>query len=647
MLLKISNNHLKFFLVFLPILFLFTNFSYLLSNIKITQPKNGDTIISGKPSKICWEGSYNNPVRIEFSTNNGDSWNIIAESFIGNCYDWVPAPIEFENLMIKITLFNVHSPSLIHLMKPAHIGEINSVRFSRDLRSFLSSGADSKVLLWDFDSGKMIDSLIFQKNNKVFSAVFFHNSDTILIALDSTGVIWLRKENRLINLPKFGNIVRSVAVHPIENTFALSSYSGVVKFYNFDNGVEEIFKYFSKDSTPIYNVRFSNTGHFFHLSDYNGNTDVLNYPFTANTFVGSYSSSNNKGNVVWSADISFDARFIASGGVDDSVRVWDIWKKLLINTYDKHRFHIRAVNFHPAGYVCMSGSLDKFIRQWNIFTLEDFCEPIDNRGQVISADYSYDGNYIISGGRDSAIKIWRNCYRTEFNDTIEVILRNLLRVRIPHLVSSPNKKISIPIIIENPSGIYLSEKVLANISVEIPNRLLHIRNPEFQNQNTKKTRKDTVNFEKLMFLKGSIDTINTLVLKGDRNFEEIRLLSFEFDEDINIILEKDDGSIRIEEHCVGDFNSEIHFSSSRFSLLISPNPANEGKVEVAVNLLEDGIYLMDIISNNGEFVRLFEKYFLAGSYKFVLDVSGFSSGLYHLKLSSPTEEQTGKLIILK
>lgn len=647
MFLKIFDKLFFSFVAIYSTSFIFLNLNYAFSKIKITTPQKGDTIISGKPEKICWEANNNYPVNLEYSTNQGKNWISIIENYYGNCFDWIPPVSDFENFMLRVKLTESHSPTLIKLIKPAHFGEINTVRFSNDHSLFLSSGADSKVILWDFESGNAIDSLIFPKLNRVYSAEFFHNHDTILVAYDTTALIWLRKENKVINLPKFEKIVRSVAVNPVENIIAISSYSGKVKLYKISDEIEEINEFYSEDTAAIYDIRFSPDGQLLHFSDYNGKTKICKSPFNNSNIVGVFSNGNKSyGDVIWSAGTSFDSKFISHGGVDDSVRVWDIWNNELINTFDKHKFHVRSVIFHPNDYVCMSGSLDGYVRQWNIFTLENYCEPINNFGQVISLDYSIDGNYIISSGRDSAIKIWRNCYSTIYHDSIDVILKNQIIAKIPHLSSSPNKKIVVPIIIENPVNYRSDQKIQINVKVELPNRLLQIRNSEF-NISKSTTRKDTLGFLAEINLSGSLDTIKTLVLKGDRHFEEIKLLDFTLADNLNVIIEKIDGSIKIEENCVGDYSSDVQFSNSPFDFEVQPNPTINNEVKVYMNLIEDGKYAFDIISSEGKYDRLFESDYNSGSYYFSLDLSAYAGGIYFLRLISPSENISRKLILLK
>jgi hypothetical protein len=61
------------------------------SRITILTPKAGDTLSSGTPVPIRWKGTLPfERVRIDFSTNNGADWSLIADSAFNNSFIWYP-----------------------------------------------------------------------------------------------------------------------------------------------------------------------------------------------------------------------------------------------------------------------------------------------------------------------------------------------------------------------------------------------------------------------------------------------------------------------------------------------------------------------------------------------------------------------------
>ncbi len=86
-----------------------------------------------------------------------------------------------------------------------------------------------------------------------------------------------------------------------------------------------------------------------------------------------------------------------------------------------------------------------------------------------------------------------------------------------------------------------------------------------------------------------------------------------------------------------------------FSMMISPNPTNSA-IEINIQALEVGIYILEIINSQGVRVEKFE-WLRNPSHNskinIKLDLSKLSDGLYFLMLKSPTETLVDKIILLK
>lgn len=69
---------------------------------------------------------------------------------------------------------------------------------------------------------------------------------------------------------------------------------------------------------------------------------------------------------VRSVCFSPDARTIASGSWDKSIRLWDVKSGKLIFTLEGHTFRVWSVCFSPDGQTVASCSEDRSIRLWDI-----------------------------------------------------------------------------------------------------------------------------------------------------------------------------------------------------------------------------------------------------------------------------------------
>jgi hypothetical protein len=149
------------------------------AQITLTQPSAGDRIISQGQYTIQWTGtSPNDTVRIEFSRDNGKSWQLITATATGNQFVWNPVPvINSDNCLIRIASRTVDAtPFTISNSFAINYGSNKSERtarsrfasFSPDGTKILafannfndSPGSDTnqiyQVQVWDAMTGKLL-----------------------------------------------------------------------------------------------------------------------------------------------------------------------------------------------------------------------------------------------------------------------------------------------------------------------------------------------------------------------------------------------------------------------------------------------------------------------------------------------------------
>ncbi|MDJ0774572.1 MAG: AAA-like domain-containing protein [Mastigocoleus sp. MO_167.B18] len=110
--------------------------------------------------------------------------------------------------------------------------------------------------------------------------------------------------------------------------------------------------------------------------------------------------------ILTDVNVSPNGKFIATGGSDNLVRIWDI-KGNLIHTLKGHSGEIWNVRFSPDGKTLASCSRDGTIKFWNV---EDgkFLKTIlaHNNTWVRSISFSPDGKIIASSGSRGWLKLW-------------------------------------------------------------------------------------------------------------------------------------------------------------------------------------------------------------------------------------------------
>jgi WD40 repeat protein/serine/threonine protein kinase len=115
---------------------------------------------------------------------------------------------------------------------------------------------------------------------------------------------------------------------------------------------------------------------------------------------------------VLSAAFSPDGRWIASGGQDGMITVWDAATGREAFKYRAHPNHARSLAFSPDGRRLASASWDKTVKVWDLsprpaggidhprFTLEG------HQAEVNQVVFSPDGWRLASAGDDGAVRVW-------------------------------------------------------------------------------------------------------------------------------------------------------------------------------------------------------------------------------------------------
>ena len=104
-------------------------------------------------------------------------------------------------------------------------------------------------------------------------------------------------------------------------------------------------------------------------------------------------------------DYSPDGRRIVSGGMDQTVRVWDADTGEPLFCCRGHQKEVSSVAFSPDGQRILSGSADRTIRVWDALAGTEIRQLRDDEPRVTSVKFSPDGKHIASAS-DKAVRTW-------------------------------------------------------------------------------------------------------------------------------------------------------------------------------------------------------------------------------------------------
>jgi WD40 repeat protein len=106
--------------------------------------------------------------------------------------------------------------------------------------------------------------------------------------------------------------------------------------------------------------------------------------------------------VAWSRD----GRYIASGGSDNRVNVWDAITRDTITIYHGHSDEVEAAAWLPSSQHVVSASIDHTVHIWNINTNDKIFAFRRSSSVMHAVTCSPDGKYIALGSSDRTVQIW-------------------------------------------------------------------------------------------------------------------------------------------------------------------------------------------------------------------------------------------------
>lgn len=110
---------------------------------------------------------------------------------------------------------------------------------------------------------------------------------------------------------------------------------------------------------------------------------------------------------VRAVSFSPDGKLVASGSVDNTMRLWTVAPPAALRVMQGHSFPILCLEFTPNGSQLVTGSMDGIIRAWQVANSALLSTMRGHAGWVRTLDISPDGLWLASGSDDFTIRIWR------------------------------------------------------------------------------------------------------------------------------------------------------------------------------------------------------------------------------------------------
>ncbi len=296
----------------------------------------------------------------------------------------------------RVLLWDVNSGKLLQQF-PAGIQA--QAAFSPDGHEVLIGSGDG-AQVWDLQTGEQIQQ--FAINNTFTFAVAFapDGKDVITGGSDDNATLWdIKTGQQVRQFIGHTDSVLSVAFSPDGKYLVTSSFDKTARIWRVDTGQQ--LRVLIGHTNDIWSVAFTPDGKYV----ITGSRDQTARMWDVQTGQLLYQFI---GHVDWvnSVSISPDGRFLATGSNDKTVKLWDIQTGRVLQQFSGQTGAISAVAFSPDGRYLLSGSLDGSTWMWDLTQTSGEYPVLNHNYSVYSVAFTPDGQKVVTSGDNNVVSVW-------------------------------------------------------------------------------------------------------------------------------------------------------------------------------------------------------------------------------------------------
>lgn len=374
--------------------------------LRVVMPNGGEELPVGADTVITWAGTLpESTVRLEYSTDEGATWNLIEPLATGLRHAWKVPPTPSRRCLMRATQV-VEPEDVVVLL--GHTGSVFEAHFSSDGQWVVTGGGDSTVRIWNARSGENVQ--IFKLSVPITGAEFNPDGTQVLVSCMER----YRGDYATLYDWRTGALVRKFAGTSSAGGIGLAVFtpdgSNIILGHADDHiercTLEDVTVFKARphvSNQRITSINFSPDGSYMAVSyGFSDTIKILNARTGAEVRTIVSPGNAERREAIWSADGSRIAI------IDEGITIYDFPAFTM-----RLQIPVQAYTaaFSPNGrYIALappSGTMNGSFSVYDASTgalVKTFLHRLN--GDVLKLRFSADSRRIISGGTEGIGKIW-------------------------------------------------------------------------------------------------------------------------------------------------------------------------------------------------------------------------------------------------
>ena len=286
---------------------------------------------------------------------------------------------------------------------------MNSIRHSSKNVSYFCGGSDGSIRQFSVFNGRLINSLKsdrdttkYKHSEKINDLCLSHDEQYILVGKKNGFLtMWSIKNEKILKTYKTKFTIRDVALSPDNKVILYTTFDPNIIAIDAESG-KELFQISGFRHDAPRDFVFSSDGKYIlSASDYG-------MKLFASKTGKEIRSFNDRVNVNYYNSVVFspDGLYIAGGGLDNKIYLFNTQNGQLIRSFTGHDNIVKSVSFSPDGKFLLSSSDDRTLRLWNVDTGEIITTIRGFSSSINSTFITSDNNHALSCSDDGVLKYW-------------------------------------------------------------------------------------------------------------------------------------------------------------------------------------------------------------------------------------------------